>query len=76
MSFESEVAGIKEVDFGVRVVAFESPGTGRQEKGIVLAHTARSEPPRVHVLHEFGVERDITLVIAEQIELDKPTGAP
>jgi len=36
-ALESEMTGIEQVDFSVRVVAFESLCTGRQKEGIVLA---------------------------------------
>src|SRR5262245_61508514 len=36
-ALEREMTGVEQVDFGVRVVAFEGLCTGRQKEGIVLA---------------------------------------
>ena len=37
LAFQREMAGIEQVYFSVRVIAFEGLGAGRQEKRIVLA---------------------------------------
>src|SRR5262249_36643144 len=71
LAFQREVTGVEQVDFGVRVVALEGLGAGRQEKRIVLPpYRQKRGPPSAYVLLEFGIERDIALVIAKQIELD------
>ena len=64
------MTGIEQTDFGVGVVAFESLRASRQKEGIVLApHRQKRRPLCAKVLLEFGVERDVAFVVAEQIEL-------
>src|SRR4029077_14212181 len=71
LALEGEVAGIEQVDLGVRIVAFEGLGPGGQEERVVLAPNRKKRRlPGADVFLEFGIERDIALVVAEQIELD------
>jgi hypothetical protein len=55
-ALESEMTGLKQVDFGVRVVALEGLRAGRQKEGIVLApHRKKRRPLCAEVLLEFGI---------------------
>ena len=61
----------EQMDLGIRIVLPECLGADGQEKWIVLApHGQQRRPLRTEILLEFGLERDIALVVAEQIELD------
>jgi hypothetical protein len=52
-------------------VASERLGTARQEEGIVLSpHRQERGLVRPEVLLECRVERDVALVVAEQVQLD------
>ena len=65
------MACFEQMDFGVRIVPSERLGAGGQEKRIVLApHGQQWRPLCPEIFLEFGIERDIALVVAEQIELD------
>ena len=56
----------EQMDLGIRIVLLERLGTGGQEKWIVLApHGQQRRPLRPEILLEFGIERDVTLVVAE-----------
>src|SRR6516164_1783870 len=71
LAFEREMTRFEQMDLGIRIVLPERLGTGGQEKRIVLApHGQQRRPLRTEILLEFGIKRDITLVVAEQIELD------
>ena len=71
------MTGIEQTDFGVGVVAFESLRASRQKEGIVLApHRKKRRPLCTKVLLEFGVERNVALVVAEQVELDLIIAGP
>src|SRR5262245_54968531 len=71
MRFQREMAGVDEADDGPGHVAFERLGTGREEERIVPAPD-RQEGwlVRSEVLLEGGVERDVALVVAEQVQLN------
>src|SRR5947207_7894208 len=71
MCFQREVAGVEETDSRIWNVAFEGLGTCWQEKRIILA-PYRQERRLVlaKVLLEGRVQRDITLVVAKQVQLD------
>src|SRR6516164_4847595 len=58
------------MDLGVRVIAPEGFCAGREEEGIVLAPDREKRPAGADKLLEFRIERDVALVVAEQIELD------
>jgi hypothetical protein len=76
-TLEREMAGIEQTDFGLRVVALERFRAGRQKERIVLAPHGKKRRARVaKVLLELGVERDIALIVAEQVELDLVVAGP
>src|SRR5579859_7380127 len=59
---------IEEADDGMRHVALERLGAGRQEERIVLApYREERRFMRAEILLEGGIERDIALVVAEQV---------
>src|SRR5262249_33731642 len=71
MSLEREMARVEEMDHRVRNVALEGLGTCWQEKRIVLS--PRCEEAwlvRSEVILEGQVGRNVTLVIAEEIQLN------
>src|SRR5262245_60400614 len=71
MGFEREVSRVAEMDPRSRIVASECLGPLRQEERIVL--TPYREQPwlvRPEVALERRVERDIALVVAEQVQLN------
>src|SRR5262249_60398974 len=62
---------IEQMHLGIRNILPERLGAGGQEKRIVLApYGQQRRALRPEVLLEFGIERDVTLVVAEQIEVD------
>src|SRR5712691_5414054 len=68
---ERKVASVKEAHIGLRHVTLECLCASRQEERIVLA--PRRQKRRLMLAEiglERGVERDIALVVAEQIELN------
>src|SRR5262249_47659991 len=71
MSFKREVASIEEMNGRTGNVAFERLGTRRQKERIVLS-PCRKEAwlLRPKIILESWVERDIALVVAEQVQLD------
>src|SRR6266446_6996973 len=70
MRFQSEVPGVKEAHICVRYVAFECLRTSRQEERIVLApHCQKRRLVLAKIGLEFGIQRDVALVVAEQVEL-------
>src|SRR5580698_3164212 len=70
VSLQREVAGVEKANDGVGNVAFESLGAPRKKEGVVLA--PRREEGRL-VRAEIGLEgriqRDVGLIVPEQIEL-------
>src|SRR5262249_51775979 len=71
MGLESEVARVEEMDYRTGDIAPERLSTARQEKGVVLSqHRQEMWLVRSEVMLEGRVERDVALVIAEQIQLD------
>src|SRR5499427_3585084 len=71
MCFQGEMASVEEADDRTGHVPLERLGTGRQEERIVLAPD-REEGwlVRAEIVLEGGVQRDIALVVAEQVQLD------
>src|SRR5260370_35990267 len=71
MSLECEVASVEELDDRTGNVASERLGTRRQEERIVLS-PCRKEAwlVRPEIILESWVERDVALVVAEQVQLD------
>ena len=71
LAFEREMTRFEQMDLGIRIVLPECFGASGQEKRIILAPDGEQwRPLRTEILLEFGIERDIALVVAEQIELD------
>src|SRR5215472_795790 len=67
LAFEREMTRFKQMNLGIRIVLLERLGTDGQEKWVVPApHRQQRRPPRPEILLEFGIERDITLVVAEK----------
>src|SRR5262245_14166262 len=70
MRFQREVTGIEEAHISVGHVPFECLGTGWQEEGIVLAPSCQKRRLVLAKIGlEFGIQRDVALVVAEEVEL-------
>src|SRR5882762_10441718 len=70
MRFEREVTGVEKADDRSRNVALECLRAGRQEERIVLApHGEERWLVSAEVGLESRVERDVALVVAEQVQL-------
>src|SRR5579862_4137814 len=70
VGFQREMSGIEEAHARLRQVALERLGTRRQEERIVLApHREEGRLVRAEIALEGRVERDVALVVAEQVEL-------
>src|ERR1700681_2230563 len=68
---QREMAGVKEADDRIGNVAPERLGAGRQKERIVLApHREEGRLVRAEIVLESRIERDVALVVAEQVELD------
>src|SRR5262245_60606950 len=70
MGFEREVACVEEMNYGIGNIAPERLGAARQEKRIVPA--PRCQKWRLMLAKiglEFGVQRDVALIVAEKVEL-------
>src|SRR5207245_10844224 len=71
MRLEREMAGVEEANDRTGNVAPESFGAGRQKERIVLApHSQEWRLVRAEVVLESRIERNIALVVAEQVQLD------
>src|SRR5215510_6715223 len=71
MSLEREVASVEEMNGRTGNVASESLGTTRQEKGIVLSPCCQEGGlVLAEVFLERGIQRNITFVVAKQVQLD------
>src|SRR5262252_4432545 len=71
MRLKREVAGVKKVHLSVRDVAFERFRTRRQKERIVLAPCGQKRRlVFAQIVLEFRIERDVALVVAEEIELN------
>ena len=71
MRLQREMAGVEETDVRIRNVALECLGAWRQEERIVLAPDRQQRRlVRAEIILESRIERDVALVVAEQIELD------
>src|SRR5262249_3744105 len=67
---EGEVAGVEEPHDSVGKVTLERFGARRQEKRVVLAPSCQKRRLVLAKIGlEFGVQRDIALVVGEQVEL-------
>src|ERR1700722_11835623 len=70
VGLEREVTGVEEADDGTRIVAPECLGARRHEERIVPApYREERRLVRAEILLERRIERDIALVVAEQVEL-------
>lgn len=67
---EVKVAGVQQLDLGIRDIASKGLRTDGQEKGIVLSPYRQQ---RWEIIPEVGlkfqIERDVTLVVTKEIEL-------
>src|SRR5262249_43180039 len=71
MSLEREVTGVEEMDYGIGNIALERLSAARQEKRIILPpHRQEARLVRPEVVLECRVQRDVALVVAEQVQLD------
>src|SRR6185503_17861869 len=62
--FEREVAGVEELDLGLRQVALVGLGAGRDEEGIVAAPDGEQRRLALpEILVEGRIERDVGLVV-------------
>src|SRR5262249_16223963 len=67
---EGEVAGVEEAHVSAWNVTLERLGTRRQEKRIVLAPSRQKWRPMLAKIGlEFGIQRDVAPVVAEEVEL-------
>src|SRR4029450_10786451 len=77
MRFQCEMAGVEEADDSVGNVALEGFGTGRQEERIVLAPDGKERwPLRPEVVVKSGIERYVTCIVEEQVELNLVVAGP
>src|SRR5262249_7207751 len=71
VGLEREVARVEEMDRRAGNVASERLGAARQEEGIVLSpRRQEGRLVRPEVALEGRVERDVALVVAEEVQLD------
>src|SRR5262245_15169064 len=71
MGLEREVARVEEMDHRTGIVTSECLRTPRQEEWIVFApYRQQAWLVRPEVTLECRVERDVALVVAEQVQLD------
>src|SRR5262249_14814763 len=67
---QREVTGVEETNHRLRDIALERLGSGRKEERVVLApHSQQRWLVRPEVFLERWVERDIALIVAEEVEL-------
>src|SRR2546428_12682192 len=77
VGLQREMAGVEEADDGVRDVALERLRARRQEERVVLApHREERRLVSSEIPLEGRVERDVALVVAEQVELHLSRSAP
>src|SRR3954447_26495634 len=70
VGFQREMAGVEEAYRGVWNIALERFGAGRKEERIILApYRQERRLVATEIVLEGRIERDVTLVVAEQIEL-------
>src|ERR1700733_14507844 len=70
MCLQREVAGIKKADIRLRNVFFECIRARRQKERIMLAPNGKQPRlVRAEVILESGVQRDVALIVAEEIQL-------
>src|SRR5262249_29144812 len=67
---EGEVAGVEEANLSVWNVTLESLGARREEKWVVLAPSCQKRRLMLAKIGlEFGIQRDVAPIVAEQVEL-------
>src|SRR5262249_61891833 len=77
MRLQREMPGVEKAHERFRNIAFEGLGARRQEEGIVLApHREEGRLVGAEVRLEGRIERDIALVVAEQVELELVRARP
>src|SRR5207248_7342269 len=77
MRLQREMPGVEKAHERFRNIAFEGLGTGREEEGIVLApHREEGWLVGAEVRLEGRIERDVALVVAEQVELELVRARP
>src|ERR1700733_10776127 len=70
MRLKREMAGVDEVDFRFRQIAFERLGTGRQEYRIVLAPDRQQRRLMgAEVFLESWIEFDVRAIVVPQVQL-------
>ena len=71
MVLEREVTRVEEATSASGMSRLKRLGAGRQEEGVVLApDRQKARLVRAEVVLEFRIQRDVALVVAEEIELD------
>ena len=71
MRLQREMTGVEKADLRLGNVAPEPLGAWRKEERIVLApHRQKRRLVRAEVVLERGVQCDVALVVAEEVELD------
>src|SRR5262249_8877365 len=76
VGLEREVARVEEVDRRAGNVASERLGAARQKEGVVLSpHRQEGRLARPEVALKGRVERDVALVITEEVQLDLVSAA-
>src|SRR5262247_2732691 len=77
MRLEREVSGIEEADDRIRKIALESLRTERQEERIVLAPQSQERRPvGPEIVLEGREERDVALVVTQEVELQLIRAGP
>src|SRR5262245_34073706 len=67
---ECKVAGVEEAYISVWNVTFKRLGARRQEERVVLAPRCQKwRPMFAKIGLEFGIQREVALVVAEQVKL-------
>jgi len=71
MGLKREVTGVEEVDYGIGNISLERLSAVWQEKRIILSpHRQEAWLVRPEVVLERRVERNVALIIAEQVQLN------
>ena len=77
MCLQSEMPGVEETHFGLRVVALECFGAWRQKERIILSPDCEQWwPPCAEIFLELGIENDVAGVIQEEVELNFVVARP
>src|SRR4030095_1883062 len=77
MRLQREMPRVEEADDSIRNIALERLGTGRQEERVVLPPDREQRRlVRAEIFVEPRVQRDVSGVVEEQIELDLVIAGP